>query len=98
MYTIAHIATWIVVGLIGGSFAGAVVSRQREGFGVPLNMAIGCGGAVFGGALFWLFNLFPALDTISISLRDIIAAIIGSFFVLLALWFWKARRTAGPSN
>jgi uncharacterized membrane protein YeaQ/YmgE (transglycosylase-associated protein family) len=94
MYTIAHIATWIVVGLIGGSIAGAVVNRQREGFGLPMNIALGCGGAVLGGAVFWLFDLFPSLDTIAISLRDIVAAVAGSFVVILALWFWKGRSVA----
>ncbi len=74
-----------------------MVNRQRRGFGLPLNLLIGCGGAVLGGALFWLFNLFPTLDTIAISLRDIVAAVIGSFFVLLALWFWKARSVAARS-
>ena len=89
MYAMAHIATWIVVGLIGGSVAGAIVNRQREGFGIVLNVALGCGGAILGGLVFWMFDLFPTLDTISISLRDLVAAIIGSFIVLVALWFWR---------
>ena len=35
-----------------------------------------------------LGRLFPQLDKVSISLRDIVAAFVGSLIILLALWLW----------
>jgi len=34
-------------------------------------------------------GLFPDLDKISVSLRDIVAAVVGSFIVLGANWVWQ---------
>jgi uncharacterized membrane protein YeaQ/YmgE (transglycosylase-associated protein family) len=42
-----------------------------------------------GGYLFGLLGLFPGLDSISVSLRDIVAAVVGSFIVLGAIWLWQ---------
>jgi hypothetical protein len=39
--------------------------------------------------LFRIFGFLPTLDKITISLRDIVAAIVGSLIVLVALWLWK---------
>jgi len=39
-----------------------------------------------------LFGLFPGLDKILISLRDVMAAIVGSLLVLAALWAWRHQR------
>ena len=41
-----------------------------------------------GGFLFRMFGLFPNLDRISISLRDVVAAFVGSLIILFALWLW----------
>jgi uncharacterized membrane protein YeaQ/YmgE (transglycosylase-associated protein family) len=46
-------------------------------------------GALVGGLLFWLLGLFPGLDSVRISLRDVVAAVIGSFIVLGALSLWQ---------
>ncbi|WP_316198700.1 MULTISPECIES: GlsB/YeaQ/YmgE family stress response membrane protein [unclassified Bradyrhizobium] len=94
MFTIAHAATWLVVGLIGGSLAGMLVKGRKAGFGLLANIGLGCAGAVIGGALFALFGLFPGLESIVISLRDVVAAFIGSLVVLAAIWLWHARSGA----
>jgi hypothetical protein len=39
--------------------------------------------------IFRLFGLFPRLDKIAISLRDIVAAFLGSLILLAALWLWQ---------
>ena len=49
-------------------------------------------GACVGGLLFRAFGLFPRLDGIVISLRDIVAACAGSLLVLTALWIWKRSK------
>jgi uncharacterized membrane protein YeaQ/YmgE (transglycosylase-associated protein family) len=87
-FGLAQFITWLIVGLIGGSAAGMVVKRQRRGFGVAVNLALGALGAIIGGAVFHMFSLFARLDAIAISLRDLLAAFLGSLFVLAAFWLW----------
>jgi uncharacterized membrane protein YeaQ/YmgE (transglycosylase-associated protein family) len=36
-----------------------------------------------------LFNLFPRLDKVSVSLRDIVAAVVGSLILLAAIWLFR---------
>lgn len=36
-----------------------------------------------------MLGLLPGLDKIAISLRDIVAAVVGSLIVLVVLWIWK---------
>ena len=89
MPTFAQVIVWIAVGLIGGSLAGLLITRQRYGFGVMRNLGLGLAGAVVGGLLFRWTGLFPGLDRISISLRDVVAAVVGSLLLLVALWLWQ---------
>ncbi|MBV8133210.1 MAG: GlsB/YeaQ/YmgE family stress response membrane protein [Alphaproteobacteria bacterium] len=89
MVSLTQFVVWIIVGLLGGSIAGLIVRRERRGFGIWRNLGVGLLGALIGGLLFWLLGLFPGLDAVRISLRDIVAAIVGSFIVLLALWLWQ---------
>lgn len=91
MFSLAHAVTWLVVGLIGGSLAGMLVKGRKAGFGVLANIGLGCAGAVIGGALFAMFGLFPGLESIVISLRDVVAAFVGSLVVLAAIWLWSTR-------
>lgn len=94
MPAFSQIIVWIIVGLLGGSLAGLVTTRERRGFGMLRNLGLGLAGALIGGLLFRLLGLFQGLDRISISLRDVVAALIGSLIVLAALWFWRRGRTS----
>ncbi len=89
MPTFDEFIVWIIVGLLGGGLAGLVITRNRKGFGVVRNLALGLIGALLGGFLVRALGLFPDLDRISISLRDVVAAFLGSLFVLAALWLWR---------
>ena len=89
MPSLAQFIVWIVVGLIGGGLAGALTTWQRGGFGLFRNLALGLAGALIGGLLFRAFGIWPGLDAIAISLRDVIAAFVGSLVVLGALWMWQ---------
>jgi uncharacterized membrane protein YeaQ/YmgE (transglycosylase-associated protein family) len=66
------------------------------------NLVVGLAGALVGGFIFRLFGLLPDLDKIAISLRgDVVAALIGSMFVLAALWIWqkfRARRVHAQTH
>jgi len=92
--TLDQIIVWIIIGLIGGSLTGLVIKRDREGFGIMTNLGLGLAGALVGGMLFRLLGIFPDLDRIAISLRDVIAAFIGSLLVLLGLWLWRRSQPA----
>jgi uncharacterized membrane protein YeaQ/YmgE (transglycosylase-associated protein family) len=94
MPSIDQFIVWIVVGLLGGSLAGLIMTWEREGFGLLRNLGLGLAGAIVGGLLFRLFGLLTGLDKIAISLRDIVAAIVGSLIVLVALWLWQRFKTS----
>ena len=89
MPSLAEFTVWIVMGLVGGSLAGLVITRERKGFGLARNMGLGLAGAIVGGLLFRLLGLLPGLDQISISLRDVVAAFVGSLIVLAAIGLWQ---------
>jgi uncharacterized membrane protein YeaQ/YmgE (transglycosylase-associated protein family) len=86
MPTVSQFIVWIIVGLLGGALAGYAITWRKAGFGVWRNAALGLVGALVGGFLFRMLGLFPNLDRISISLRDVVAAFVGSLIVLAALW------------
>ena len=85
---------WIVVGLLGGSLAGLIITWDRKGFGLLQNLAVGLAGALIGGFMFRMLGLLPGLDKFAISLRDVVAAVVGSLLVLTGVWFWQRSRTS----
>ena len=89
MVSLDQFIVWIIIGLLGGSLAGLIIKRERKGFGVLRNLGLGLIGALVGGLLFRLLRLFPELDKVTISLRDVVAAIVGSLLVLAALWLFQ---------
>ncbi len=88
--TLADLIVWVIIGMIAGSLAGTVVTAKRDGMGRWTSLGVGMVGALIGGAVFSLFGIWPALDAISVSLRDIVAAFIGSLIFLLILWVARA--------
>ena len=86
MSFVAELIVWIVIGLIGGTLAGLIVTQQRRGFGFFQNLGLGLVGALIGGGVFRIFGVLPGLDGIAISLRDVIAAIAGSLLLVVAFW------------
>jgi uncharacterized membrane protein YeaQ/YmgE (transglycosylase-associated protein family) len=92
MPSFAQMIVWIVVGLIGGGLASRLITWDREGFGTFRNLGLGLVGALIGGFLFRLFNLFPGLNKVSVSLRDIVAAVVGSLVVLVMIWLVRRYR------
>src|SRR5688572_18693017 len=88
-----QLVTWFIVGLISGCLAGLVLTWERAGL---RNLGLGLAGALIGGVIFRPFELFPALDRITISLRDVVAAVVEAMvvFVTLLAWrrFWRSRQ------
>jgi len=87
--TFYQIAVWFIVGLLGGTLTGIIVRGEKRGFGLKTNLVLGLAGAMVGGLLFRLLGLFPNLDKIAISLRDIVAAFSGSLLILALFWLWR---------
>lgn len=85
------IIVWVIVGLIAGTLAGAVVKRSKKGFGLISNLGIGLVGALIGGFLFRILRLDLGLGGISISLEDIVAAFAGSILLLIILRLVRKR-------
>jgi uncharacterized membrane protein YeaQ/YmgE (transglycosylase-associated protein family) len=96
MPSIDQIIVWIIIGLLGGSVAGLIIKRERKGFGLLQNLGLGLAGALVGGLLFRMLGILPALDKVSVSLRDIVAAVVGSLIVLAGIWAWQRWVSAPP--
>jgi uncharacterized membrane protein YeaQ/YmgE (transglycosylase-associated protein family) len=92
MPSLAQVVVWIIIGLLGGSLAGLMITRERKGFGILRNLGIGLLGALVGGQLFRMFGIFAGLDRVAVSLRDVVAALIGSFLVLAVIGLWQRFR------
>lgn len=93
-----NVLTWLIVGLGGGSLAALALTGRMRGFGVVRNLVLGVSGALVGGGVFTLFSLFPNLDRITISARDLLAAFLGSLVVFFLHWVWQRLRPAPPSE
>ncbi len=92
MISLDQFIVWIIIGLLGGSLAGLIIKRERSGFGALRNLGLGLVGALVGGLLFRLLGLFPTLDRVTVSLRDVVAALVGSLLVLAVLWLMQHFR------
>jgi uncharacterized membrane protein YeaQ/YmgE (transglycosylase-associated protein family) len=92
MPTFDQVAVWIVVGVLSGTLVGRLITWSKEGLGLRRNLGLGLAGALIGGFLFRLIGFFPELDAFSVSLRDIVAAVAGSFLVLGAYWYGMRGR------
>lgn len=89
--SLSQIIVWLIVGAIAGSLTGLIVKRTKQGFGRFSNLGIGLVGALIGGLLFWLLDIDLGLGAISVSLEDIVAALLGSILFLILLR-WRRKR------
>jgi len=94
MPTFGQFIVWIVIGLVGGSLASRLITWDNTGFGRWRNLVLGLIGAVIGGLLFRTFGIWPDLDRYSVSLRDVVAAVVGSLIVLGVLWLWRKYQSS----
>ena len=78
------IVVWIVLGLIAGFFGSKAVGD--EGDGLLRHIALGVGGAVFGG---WIIVTFGSASVAEFNVWSALAAIIGA---VSALALYRAIR------
>jgi len=83
------IIVWLIVGALAGSFTGILIKRNRQGFGHIYNTFIGVVGAFIGGIIFNTFKIDFGLGNISISLKDLVSACIGSLVFLFIMWILR---------
>jgi uncharacterized membrane protein YeaQ/YmgE (transglycosylase-associated protein family) len=89
---LSQVIAWLVVGALAGYLTGIVVKRKRKGFGHLANLGIGLVGALIGGAIFNLFGIDFGLGEVAISLKDLVAALIGSMIFLLGVWLIRRQK------
>ena len=77
------IISWIIVGIIAGFLAKAVVPGEGPG-GVLGDLVVGIVGAIIGG---WLFNLFGHIGTTGLNVWSIVVAFVGG---VVLLWIVRA--------
>jgi uncharacterized membrane protein YeaQ/YmgE (transglycosylase-associated protein family) len=78
---------WIVLGLLAGLIAKAIMPGEERG-GVILTILLGIGGALLGGFLAAVFGLGDPIDEF-FDLSTWVAAVAGSLLLILA---WNTVR------
>ncbi len=88
---VEHWVSFIAVGMMAAFFVGYI--RKRRGFGWVGNLVIGVIGAVLGPfVLSFVPDQYDVLSRLpSISLGDLVKAMIGAFVLLALLGFIKER-------
>ena len=91
-FRVEHWVTFLVVGMMAAFFVGYI--RRRHGYGWLGNLVIGVIGALLGP---FICNFIPdRYDVLgglpSISLGDLVKAMIGAFVLLLLVSFIKERK------
>ena len=95
---IHQIITWLIVGALAGWFVGTIVKRNKHGFGYLTNLGIGLAGALLGGFVFSLTKVDFGLGQITVSLRDLVSAVLGSFVLLIVVWIYRRFRKKKPAE
>lgn len=78
---IGQIIVWLITGALAGFIVGQLV--RRRGFGLLGNLIIGLLGALIGGLIFKVLNIQLNLPTLTFSLGDMLAAVIGALILLI---------------
>jgi uncharacterized membrane protein YeaQ/YmgE (transglycosylase-associated protein family) len=93
-FDVKQVITWIIIGLVAGFLAGALIRGRR--FGFVTSVVVGLIGAIIGGAIFTLLRIpVPAGLENGIEIRyiDIIVAFVGAVILLALLGlFYRYRR------
>ncbi len=79
------VIAWIVIGLLAGWLANAILGGR--GGGLFYNLAVGLVGAIFGGVIFGALHIVPENNFIG----QLVSATVGAIVFLL---IWRAIRRA----
>jgi uncharacterized membrane protein YeaQ/YmgE (transglycosylase-associated protein family) len=81
------ILAWIVLGLIVGVLAKAIVPGEGPG-GIVGDIVVGIVGALLGG---WLFNSFGHTGIVGFDLYSMLVALVGAVVLLIVLRLFSRR-------
>jgi uncharacterized membrane protein YeaQ/YmgE (transglycosylase-associated protein family) len=84
-----EVLIWIVVGIIAGFLAKAVVPGEGPG-GILGDLVVGIVGALIGG---WIFNAFGNVGVTGLNLWSILVAFVGGVVLLLIVRLIAGRRS-----
>lgn len=90
--TAGEAVVMIVIGLIAGTLAGAVVTQNKQGFGGFLNLIFGLLGSFVGAALFRALDLNLGLGSLTLDLNQLAAACVGALLVVFGATFLHKQR------
>lgn len=98
--TLGKIVSWLIIGLIAGPLAGAVLNRSRRGYGPWGNVLLGLIGALLGGLVFSLLRIDFGLSGVVVTLTDVVRAFLGAliFVGVVSLVRYIMRRRGGASG
>ncbi len=89
LVTMGTIIAYIVIGLIGGAIAKAILPGKQGG-GILKTMLLGIGGALLGGFLGGL--LLNVSYSNIFSLRGLIFSVLGALLILFLYGLFEKRR------
>jgi uncharacterized membrane protein YeaQ/YmgE (transglycosylase-associated protein family) len=92
--TLGEVIVWVVIGALAGSAVAALVTRSAKGYGILRNVVLGMAGAVIGGILVDLTNIHLTDKSLTFELMDVIAAVVGSVLLLIAIAIVRRKRGA----
>ena len=91
---ISELINWVIVGAIAGGFVGMLLTGRKQGYGWLKNLALGLVGGLLGGVLFIkLIKLDFGMSTIRVTLQEVVAAILGTLIVWIALKLLRKKPT-----
>lgn len=99
--TVGKIVSWLIIGLIAGPLAGAVLNRSRRGYGIWGNVLLGLIGALLGGLVFSLLRMDFGLSGVVVTLTDVVRAFLGALIfigVYSLVRYIMRRRRAGEAT
>lgn len=90
--TFGEFVIWLIVGGFIGSMVGRLATRSKEGYGRIINTLLGMAGAIVGGALFQIFKIDLGLGELKVTFEDLVAAFVGSVFLLVIVWGVRTKK------
>ncbi|NIL96333.1 MAG: GlsB/YeaQ/YmgE family stress response membrane protein [Planctomycetales bacterium] len=90
--TLGKLVVWLIVGGFVGAVVGRLATRSKEGYGRVVNTLLGMAGAIVGGGLFQIFKIDLGLGELKVTFEDLVAAFIGSVFLLVVCWGVRTKK------
>jgi len=90
-FTLSQLVVWLVVGALIGALLGATIRRKAKGYSPWSNLLVGLVGAVIGGLVWRLFKIDLGLGAVSVSVEDLVGALLGAIAFLVVLFFVRKK-------